>query len=56
MRYIRIPQRLKIKHPGALTRKAKKARMTIDEFANKHCRDKDLTGKQARFYINVLKR
>jgi hypothetical protein len=48
--------KIKMKHPGALTRKAKAAGMSIDEFAGKHLHDHDDTGVQARLYINVLKK
>lgn len=44
-----------IKHPGALTAKAKAAGMSIDAFARKHQHDGDETGRQARFYLQVLK-
>ena len=37
-----------IKHPGALTRKAKAAGESTAAFANKHAKDKGTTGKQAR--------
>lgn len=45
-----------IKRPGALSAKAKKAGMTTDQYARKHKNDSNLTGKQARFYLNVLKK
>ncbi len=37
-----------IKHPGALTKKAKAAGMSPMGFANKHAGDSGKTGKQAR--------
>jgi hypothetical protein len=37
-----------IKHPGALTRKAKKAGESVSEFASEHAGDSGTTGKQAR--------
>lgn len=40
---------------GALTRKAKGAGMTVDEFARKHLHDSGETGRQARLYWHVLK-
>lgn len=43
-----------ITHPGALTAKAKAAGQSIAEFAAAHKGDKDQTGSQARFYLNVL--
>ncbi len=45
-----------IKRKGALTRKARKAGMSIKAFARKHLKDKTLTGLQSRFYWYVLKR
>lgn len=47
-------RKFKIKRPGALTRKAEAAGQGICTFARMHYRDADLTGRQARFYINVL--
>lgn len=44
-----------IKRPGALTRKAKAAGMSVAEFARAHAKDPGLTGQQARFYLNVLR-
>lgn len=38
-----------IKHPGALTRKAKAAGMSPMAFAAKHKHDSGQTGRQARF-------
>lgn len=46
----------KIKRPGALTRKAKHAGLTVNQYARRHINSPGLTGKQARFYIYVLKR
>ncbi len=43
-----------IKRPGALTRKAKKAKMSVQAFAEKHKHDSGPTGRQARFAL-VLK-
>ena len=43
-----------IKHPGALTMKAKAAGMSIDAYAHAHEHDPGQTGKQARFYLYVL--
>jgi hypothetical protein len=45
-----------IKRPGALSAKAKKAGQTINQYARQHKNDKGLTGSQARFYLNVLKK
>jgi len=45
-----------IKRPGALSAKAKRAGMTTNQYANKHKSDKGLTGSQARFYLNILKK
>jgi len=45
-----------IKRPGALTRKAKAAGMSVDEFATKHVHDGNLTGQQSRYYLSVLKK
>lgn len=45
-----------IKHPGALTAKAKAANMSIYAFAVAHQHDGDQTGAQARFYLHVLKK
>lgn len=44
-----------IKRPGALTRKAKAAGMSLSEFASKHKNDKGLTGQQSRFYFTLKK-
>lgn len=43
-----------IKHPGALTKKAKKAGESPMEFAGEHKGSKGTTGKQARLAL-VLK-
>jgi hypothetical protein len=45
-----------IKRPGALTRKARAAGMSVLEFARKHAHDSGLTGDQARFYLHVLRK
>ncbi len=45
-----------IKRPGALTRKAKAAGQSVAAFARAHAHDSGLTGQQARFYLNVLKK
>ena len=44
-----------IKRPGALTRKAKAAGMSVQEYARKHKKDKGLTGKQSRFALTLKK-
>jgi hypothetical protein len=44
-----------IKRKGALTEKAKRAGLTINQFAEKHKKDSGLTGQQSRFYLNTLK-
>lgn len=44
-----------VKRPGALTRKAKAAGMSVQAYAKKHKNDKGLTGKQARFAITLKK-
>ncbi len=44
-----------IKRPGALTRKARAAGMSVDAYAHAHVHDKGLTGRQARFYLKVLR-
>lgn len=43
-----------IKHPGALTRKAKRAGESTSAFAQKHKHDKGTTGRQARL-ANTLR-
>lgn len=42
-----------IKHPGALTRKAKRAGESTGAFAQKHKHDKGTTGRQARLAITL---
>lgn len=42
-----------IKHPGALTRKAKKAGMSPMAYARAHQHDKGQTGRQARFALTL---
>lgn len=42
-----------IKHPGALTRKAKAAGQSPMAFAQKHKHDKGQTGRQARLAITL---
>ena len=44
-----------IKHPGALTRKAKRAGESTGEYAREHASDKGTTGKQARLAITLSK-
>lgn len=44
-----------IKHPGALTAKAKAAGMGTQEFARAHKGDKNQTGRQARFALVLNK-
>lgn len=44
-----------IKHPGALTRKAKKAHLGVATFARAHVHDKGTTGRQARLAITLSK-
>ena len=44
-----------IKHPGALTRTAKKAGETPHQFAEAHKHDTGQTGKQARLAITLGK-
>jgi hypothetical protein len=45
-----------IKRPGALSKKAKKANMTVLAFSKKHINDGNtLTGRQSRFYLNTLR-
>ena len=44
-----------IEHPGALTRKAKKAGESPMEFAEEHKGDKGKTGKQARLALTLRK-
>jgi hypothetical protein len=45
-----------VKHPGALTEKAKRAGQTPMEFARAHYHAKGKTGQQARFAVNAQKR
>ena len=42
-----------IKHPGALTRSAKKAGESPMEFAHEHAHDSGTTGKRARLAITL---
>jgi hypothetical protein len=44
-----------IKHPGAATRKAKKAGMGVQEWATAHQHAKGTTGKQARLAKTLKK-
>lgn len=45
-----------IKRPGALSKKAASAGMTVLAFAKKHAKDGNtLTGRQSRFYLNTLR-
>jgi hypothetical protein len=44
-----------IKHPGALTRKAKAAGKSPMEFASEHKGDSGTTGKQARLALTLRK-
>jgi hypothetical protein len=44
-----------VKHPGALTRAAKRAKMSPMEFAEKHKGDKGTTGKRARLALTLRK-
>jgi len=44
-----------IEHPGALTKKAKKAGESPMEFAEEHKGDKGKTGKQARLALTLRK-
>lgn len=44
-----------IKHPGALTRKAKAAGMGTQAYAQAHKGSKGTTGKQARLAITLSK-
>lgn len=45
-----------IKRPGALTAKAKAAGMSVYQFAQAHQHDGDVTGQEARFYLQVLRK
>jgi hypothetical protein len=40
-----------VKHPGALTRSAMAAGMSVQAFARKHRHDKGVTGERARLDI-----
>lgn len=44
-----------IRHKGALTRKAKRAGMSVYEYARAHEHDRGETGHEARFYLYVLR-
>ncbi len=44
-----------VRHPGALTRKAKSAHMGTQSFARKHMHDSGITGKQARLALTLAK-
>ena len=44
-----------IKHPGALTRKAKAAGMSTMAYARKHEHDPGITGRQARLALTLRK-
>ena len=44
-----------IQRPGALTKAAKAAGMSVAEYAQKHKGDKGLKGQQARFYFVLQK-
>lgn len=44
-----------IKHPGALTRKAKAAGESPMAYAHQHEHDKGTTGKQARLAVTLRK-
>lgn len=44
-----------IRRPGALTRAAKSAGMSVSEYAQKHKGDKGLRGQQSRFYFTLQK-
>jgi len=43
-----------VKRPGALTKAAKGAGMSVAEYAQKHRGDKGLRGQQARFYFVLM--
>lgn len=51
-----IQNALNPKHKGQLTAKASKAGMSLIEFSRAHIHDGDITGRQARFFLNVLHR
>jgi hypothetical protein len=44
-----------IRRPGALTRKAKAAHMTVQAFARRHAHDHGLVGQESRFAITLSK-
>ena len=44
-----------IKHPGASTRAAKKAGMSVGAWAEKHKGDKGVAGKRARLALTLRK-
>ena len=44
-----------IKHPGALTRSAKKAGEGVQEFAQQHKHDSGKTGQRARLALTLKK-
>lgn len=44
-----------VKRPGALSAKAKRAGMSVYEYARKHEHDAGRTGDEARFYLYVLR-
>lgn len=50
----RKPMKIKIKHPGALTRKAAAAGESVSEFAASHLSTPGPTGVQSRLYHNVF--
>ena len=50
----RKPMKIKIKHPGALKRKAAAAGESVSEFAASHLHTPGPTGVQSRLYHNVF--
>lgn len=44
-----------VKHPGALTRKAKAAGESVQQFAHQHAHSKGKTGQQARLALAFAK-
>ena len=44
-----------IKHPGALTKKAQAAGMSVQAFAKSHAKSKGATGKQSRLALTLKK-
>jgi hypothetical protein len=44
-----------VKHPGALTAKAKRAGMSVQAYAQKHKHDSGVTGEEARFAVTAKK-